>query len=1489
MAFHPDNVEDGVFDSISGILGSYTDADAINAAIYGDLTGLNVESDVETVLQTYTDTNTSFWDELYIAPSGEYVGAAVSDITLGLTEGALVAQKGLTLTITNELKALVAQPVTIKTAVIEYFEGQPVKAYVDKATGLLVRSETVLSETTHIPVGKFLAGMGHAVSAYAIFETFKDTITASYNAALGQEDTFSPLQEYLIAGTAVIVGGAVAGGLVVAGAPAIFVAAGGSLAAGAAAWTADTVIGSLPAVVNAAKVAGKTLQQTLDDAYAEIQDTINDAWNATGTAAQDLLDDAQDLMDGLLDGIGDLLPGIDLPESILPGWLDSPLNLFGGAKNIVSPLIVDLDSDGIELTTFNSTTTTTFFDLDGDGFAQQTAWVSADDGLLARDINANGTIDDVSELFGSPTVDGFAKLSLLDDNSDLIIDSYDDAWADLVVWQDANGDAVSQSTELLSLGSLGIVSIDLAGVAPSTTTISGNAISHTSTFRYSNGSTDAIVDAWFVNDKVNSYYAGDFSFDIGAAFLPTLRGFGQVADLHVTMSLDGTLLGLVEDVATTWSVADWANSTGLDNDLADILYEWADVQDASPSTYGYVLDSRKLAFLEKLFGEPWSTQYAVPSGFNQCAAIHESWLEVFAVYKAAFLLQLGANSLFANAVTYDVFAGDFSGDLTLSETAIDNLIAHASATGVDTEEYWLEVARFLDAVKGLDNLTSQENTWVDDAIYASDNMLTWTGIKDQLDFDPGFTSVSGTGGDDTLYGDGGINLMSGSGGNDTYYASGGDDTITGSSGIDTMYGEAGNDALDGKAGDDVLTGGDGDDTVEGGDGNDTYIYTSGRDWYSEYASGGADVIEMPSGIASGDLVISRQNEDDLVIEVGSLGQIEMYRWFVSANYQIETVVFADTSTLDLTAFTEMDFHGTEEADTLIGESTLDETIYGYGGDDELRGQGGDDTLDGGAGNDELWGYSGNDTYIFSAGFDTIKENSGTDTIIIPSGYAAGDLVFLKSGTDLIIQVVGLGQAFVDNHFGNVNQQIEEIYFSDAQSTIYMSNVSIEQRGGDGNDGLSGVTTGASSDDILNGMAGNDLLQGKLGNDTYVFSEGIDQITEIGGSDTLVFWEGWSPEEIDVYRQQSVGTGWDDLVIADQSGNKLTVESHFDYPSGNGELEFVEFSDSTTWTIAALQIETWGTSGNDSISFSGTTDRVIYGFAGNDTLNGSSGNDYLDGGDGDDTMRGYAGDDLMIYSAGLDTVTDTGGSDVLWITGGVTINDITVSNYGTNEAKIVIDSGVDEIQVNDLRAASTYHIETVKFDDGFYADLPSYNSWLNGTSGNDVVAGGGSAEVLIGFGGDDSIDAGAGDDQAHGGAGADTLTGGDGSDLLHGGIGDDLLYGEDGLDTLFGGSGADTFFFEAASAFNNTDVVSDFSTNDSDVIDIADVLDGYYTAGVDDITDFVQITDDGTDSSLAIDQDGTANGTNFVAVASILGATGLTDEAALVTSGALVVS
>ena len=59
----------------------------------------------------------------------------------------------------------------------------------------------------------------------------------------------------------------------------------------------------------------------------------------------------------------------------------------------ISPLVLDLDGDGIELIALSDSRT--LFDLDSDGFAQHTGWVAPDDALLAIDRNGNGRIDDI--------------------------------------------------------------------------------------------------------------------------------------------------------------------------------------------------------------------------------------------------------------------------------------------------------------------------------------------------------------------------------------------------------------------------------------------------------------------------------------------------------------------------------------------------------------------------------------------------------------------------------------------------------------------------------------------------------------------------------------------------------------------------------------------------------------------------------------------------------------------------------------------------------------------------------------------------------------------------------------------------------------------------------------------------------------------------------------------------------------------------------------
>ncbi|MFQ3680326.1 MAG: hypothetical protein SNJ60_07465, partial [Pseudanabaenaceae cyanobacterium] len=75
--------------------------------------------------------------------------------------------------------------------------------------------------------------------------------------------------------------------------------------------------------------------------------------------------------------------------------------------------------------------------------------------------------------------------------------------------------------------------------------------------------------------------------------------------------------------------------------------------------------------------------------------------------------------------------------------------------------------------------------------------------------------------------------------------------------------------------------------------------------------------------------------------------------------------------------------------------------------------------------------------------------------------------------------------------------------------------------------------------------------------------------------------------------------------------------------------------------------------------------------------------------------------------------------------------------------------------------------------------------LNGTSGNDVLAGGMANDTIRGGAGNDYITGGDGNDSLFGESGNDRLYGGRGNDSVVGGTGNDILFGDLGNDTLIG--------------------------------------------------------------------------------------------------------
>jgi len=218
------------------------------------------------------------------------------------------------------------------------------------------------------------------------------------------------------------------------------------------------------------------------------------------------------------------------------------------------PLVLDLDGDGIEAVGINPSAPI-LFDMDGNGTKHGTGWIKADDGIVVRDLNGNGLIDSGRELFGDRTVlqngpkagqtaaNGYEALADLDLNGDAVLNSADAAYSQLRIWQDTNQNGISESTELHTLGELGIASINVAGTASNVNLGNGNTQPFSGSFTRTNGSTgtsgvaEVTGSLLLANNNFYREFSDDPAIAATAAALPQMQGSGWGDDLSEAMSL----------------------------------------------------------------------------------------------------------------------------------------------------------------------------------------------------------------------------------------------------------------------------------------------------------------------------------------------------------------------------------------------------------------------------------------------------------------------------------------------------------------------------------------------------------------------------------------------------------------------------------------------------------------------------------------------------------------------------------------------------------------------------------------------------------------------------------------------------------------------------------------------------------------------------------------------------------------------------------------
>lgn len=960
------------------------------------------------------------------------------------------------------------------------------------------------------------------------------------------------------------------------------------------------------------------------------------------------------------------------------------------AKRQRSPIVIDLDGDGLELTTLAAGAV--YFDLDNNGATERASWVKPDDGLLAYDWNQDGLINNGSELFrasfsgedfaaglvGPADSTAFDQLRQFDSNNDGKVDVSDERFAQLKIWQDANGDAITDVGELKTLGDAGIASIDV--IYARVNQDLGNGIT-----RFDRGratlADGRVVEASDIFFAVSGDDAVGYVTNPDVANLPFMIGQGEVTDLHVAMSNDP----LLRDMVSALAGLNASQASEIISRTMDIVLRWTGADKVKYDSRGGNVNGQWLHALEQLNGRQFVQGFSRTDPLPNAGSIIAQRFNEYIGYVAASLFTQTSASQSILPGLRNAAAVEIEADQGIT---LQSLVASAAAQSPtvisDAIGFWqLTIHALESSAESLGKTDAQVRSAITAALPTAIANFGYERIRSAIWTTERFADARGNGGFTT-----GFNPSTGAG-----YGQGAEFS-------DNLY---------------VIR--SATRRIEDSTGSERYIVSGQNidvvisDYLLTYTigdlSGQQDSIHFQDSIysdllfstlpiervnAQGEIVRSGYN---LVIEDVSRNiriVVENSSRFGSTTIGIENLVFADGQNFSLND---------------ILNNLQSGIIFAPGGGATVSGTASDETIVGSRTND-VFTYgsgSGSDRVIDKNSGDSDKLQIGVNLSDVsfeaPGGYNRRDLVLKTGNTRLLIE----GQYVADEPV------IKTFIFADGQQLNSRQVTGVLMGATFGND----VIKGTVQDDELDGLGGDDRLEGREGVDSYIFRAGSGHDTIVDRGNNRLIMEGVALADIEI---SLTGANRSDIRIALDSENSVTLAEAVSKLSRDPVISEFQFSDGiyTLDNIVALIAGS-----GDVITGTELSDRLI-GTIGNDIFDGLASNDIIDDDFGNDTY-------IFGHGSGRDLVSDFIGNDSLLFASGIGLRDLEFLR-STSGQLIVALSRDDNVEFNGT-------LENLKSADGVFNLSTSAAAIdrfiINDDSSAVIISGGGTDLIVTGDG------------------------------------------------------------------------------------------------------------------------------------------------------------